>query len=266
MHKPMTLALMILALLLLSNLALAQTPWPPKLESGQTWSLTLSAGGQQFRWNVQLGQATGTVFRASASGVDTRTAEVGYFAANAAEALVRDRLVFSFAAPSSPSSFAQGFICLIPQSGQGSVALAPGVVCTATLGAAQAGASGKAEPPLWLREARRVPQQGQTWKISAFLIGWSLSLDQAEADGFSGKASVSENPNREPIPAEWSFRLSYVGRTLRLDLVAGGATISCLLDDQMQNAVNGVLQGQANLLAQGKPGSQGQSSCRVTLP
>lgn len=258
---------MLLALLLLSSLSLAQTPtWPPKLETGQIWSVTLSAGGQQFRWNVQLGQATGTVFRATASGVDSRTAEVGYFGANAAESLVRDRLVFSFAATSGVSSFAQAFICLIPQSGEGSVALAPGVVCTATLGAAQAEASSKAEPPVWLGSAKRVPVQGQVWKISAFMIGWNLSFDKAEAGGFSGKATVAENPNHEPIPAEWSFRLTYVGRTVRLDVVADNPTISCLLDDQMQNAVNGVLQGQANLFSQGKPGSQGQAGCRVVLP
>lgn len=90
-------------------------------------------GSQLFFWRVELGQATQNVFRATVSGADARAAEVGYFGPDAVESLVRDRLAFSFAAPSGVSGLPNAFLCVVAHSGEGFVPLASGAGCTARI-------------------------------------------------------------------------------------------------------------------------------------
>jgi hypothetical protein len=255
----------VLILLATFSAALAQTSnWPPKLEPGQVWNFALEAQGQRFAWNVRLGAAQNGVFEAQAQGVDTRPAQVAYFAETLPGTNYKNVLVFDFKAPTTASSFNAPFTCLIQPDGKGMVVLA-GVPCTATLGSANAGVTGSAGAPIWLKEARKEPVQGQTWRLETFNVAWNLSFSKAESDGFSGTARIVENRSGEALPADWAFRLTYVGRTVRLDVSVGQALISCLLDDQYQNALNGVLRGEANLYSQGQQGSRGQSGCRVVL-
>ncbi len=257
--------LYVVVLAVIFGTALAQNPtWPPRLEAGQVWNFAMEAQGQRFAWNVRLGGPQNGVFEAQAQGVDTRSAQVAYFADTLPGTNYKNVLVFDFKAPSSPSSFAAAFTCIIQPDGKGMVVLA-GVPCQATLGRAEAGTSGRAAAPVWLKEARKEPVAGQTWRLEAFDIAWNLSFSKAESDGFSGSAKIVENRSGENLPPDWSFRLFYAGRTLRLDVLLGQATLSCLLDDQFQNAVDGVLRGEANLYSQGQQGSRGQSNCRVVL-
>lgn len=253
-----------LLLLAMFSAAFAQTSWPPRLETGQVWNFTFEAQGQRFAWNVRLGAAQNGIFEAQAQGVDTRAAQVAYFADTLPGTNYKNVLVFDFKAPSTASSFASPFTCLIQPDGKGTVALA-GIPCSATLGSAAAGTSGSAGAPVWLKEARKEPVAGQTWRLETFNVAWNLTLSRAESDGFSGTARMVENRSGEALPSDWAMRLYYVGRTLRLDVSVGQALISCLLDDQFQNAVDGVLRGEANLYSQGQQGSRGQSGCRVAL-
>ncbi|MDX2006673.1 MAG: hypothetical protein SFU83_15470 [Meiothermus sp.] len=250
------------------GLALAQTPsWPPKVESGQTWSFVLEASGQRFIWNVKIGAVVrGNIYAATAEGVDRRTAQVAYFADTLPGTNYKDVLVFDFQAPSVSSSFTQPFACIIFNNGRGNIPLAPGAVCSATLGAATGPTTpSSAEAPAWLREARRVPAAGQSWRLEAFNVVWGLNFAKAEGDGLSGTARILENRSGDQLPPDWNLRLTYAGRTARLEISAGQATIACVLDDQFQNAVNGVLRADANLFRQGVQGSQAQSTCRVVL-
>jgi len=254
----------LLLLLTILGGAAAQSTWPPRLEPGQIWNFVIEAQGQRFAWNVRLAGAQNGVFEALAQGVDTRNAQVAYFAETLPGTNYKNVLVFDFKAPSTPSSFASPFTCLIQPDGKGTVVLA-GVPCQATLGSAAAGISGSTAAPVWLREARKEPAVGQTWHLETFNVTWNLSFSKTESDGLSGGAKIVENRSGENLPPNWNFRLFYVGRTLRLDVTLGQATISCLLDDQFQNAVDGVLRGEANLYSQNLQGSRGQSSCRVVL-
>jgi hypothetical protein len=246
------------------QVASARPAWPPRLEPGQVWNFTLEAQGQRFAWNVRLGAAQNGAFEAQAQGVDTRPAQVAYFADTLPGTSYKNVLVFDFKAPTTPSSFASPFTCLIQPDGKGTVALA-GVPCSATLGSASSGTSGAAGAPTWLKEARKEPVAGQVWRLEAFNVAWSLTLSKPESDGFSGTARMVENRSGDPLPADWAFRLTYVGRTVRLDVSAGQAIVSCLLEEQYQNAVDGVLRGEANLYSQGQQGSRGQAGCRVVL-
>lgn len=254
-----------LVLLVAFSSAFAQTiAWPPKLEPGQVWNFTIEAQGQRFAWNVRLGAAQNGIFEAQAQGVDSRPAQVAYFADTLPGTNYKNVLVFDFKAPTTASSFASPLTCLIQPDGKGTVALA-GVPCQATLGSAAAGTSGSAAAPIWLKEARREPVVGQTWRLETFNVAWNLTLNKTESDGFSGSAKIVENRSGDALPTDWALRLTYMGRTLRLDISVGQALISCLLDDQFQNAVDGVLRGEANLFSQGQQGSRGQSNCRVVL-
>lgn len=255
-----------LLLLLIVSAAFAQAPtWPPKLEANQVWNFVIEFSGQRYVWNVQLGSVLSNgAFAASADGLDKRSAQVSYIAETLPGTNYKNVLVFDFKAPSTPSSFGSAFTCIIQSDGKGSLVLA-GAPCRASLGSTTIGSLGNVGAPIWLKEARREPTQGQTWGLETFNIVWSLSLIKAEADGFSGRAKVVENRSGEPLPTDWDLRLIYAGRTLRLDITLGQATISCLLDDQYQNALDGTLRGEANLYGQGQQGSRSQSSCRVTL-
>lgn len=254
----------VLILLAMFSAAFAQNPWPPKLETGQVWNLVLEAQGQRFAWNVRLGIAQNGIFEAQAQGVDTRAAQVAYFAETLPGTNYKNVLVFDFKAPTTATSVASPFTCLIQPDGKGTVALF-GLPCSASLGSASAGTSGSAGAPIWLKEARREPVAGQVWRLEAFNVSWNLTLSKAESDGFSGSAKIVENRSGDLLPTDWTMRLTYVGRTLRLDVSLGQALISCLLNDQFQNAVDGVLHGEANLYSQGQQGSRGKSSCRVVL-
>lgn len=256
----------VLLLLVIFSAAFAQTTtWPPRLESGQVWNFAIEFSGQRYAWNVQLGPVQSGAFAASAEGLDKRSAQVAYFADTLPGTNYKNVLVFDFKAPSTPSSIASAFTCIIQPSGQGMVIMA-GIPCRATLGAAAVGAPSSAGAPPWLKEARKEPVQGQTWRIEAFNVAWNLALNKTEGDGFSGTARMVENRSGDPLPTDWALRLTYLGRTIRLDISVGQAIISCLLEDQYQNAVNGTLRGEANLFSQGQQGSRGQSSCRVVLP
>jgi hypothetical protein len=256
----------VLLLLATFSTALAQSSnWPPKLETGQVWNFAIEFSGQRYAWNVQLGPIQGGAFAASAEGLDKRSAQVVYFADTLPGTNYKNVLVFDFKAPTTPSSFASPFTCIIQSNGQGSVVMA-GIPCRATLGAAAVGAPSTAGAPIWLKEARKEPVPGQTWRLETFNVAWNLSFSKAESDGFSGTAKIVENRSGDPLPADWALRLIYMGRTIRLDISVGQAIISCLLEDQYQNAVNGTLRGEANLFSQGQQGSRGQSGCRVVLP
>ncbi|MFN3392500.1 MAG: hypothetical protein ACK40N_12160 [Meiothermus ruber] len=255
----------ILLLLATFGFVLAQNPsWPPRLEPGQVWNFSLEAQGQRFTWNVRLGTAQGGVFEAQAQGVDTRPAQVVYFADTLPGTSYKNVLVFDFKAPTTASSFASPFTCIIQPDGKGTVVLA-GVPCSASLGSASSGTSGAAGAPTWLKEARKEPVMGQVWRLEAFNVAWNLAFSKAESNGFSGTATIVENRSGNPLPADWAFRLTYVGRTVRLDISVGQALIACLLEEQYQNAVNGALRGEANLYSQGQSGSRGESGCRVVL-
>ncbi|GIW33394.1 hypothetical protein [Meiothermus sp.] len=253
-----------LIFLAIFSAALAQNPWPPKLEQGQVWNFVIEAQGQRLAWNVRLGTAQNGVFEAQAQGVDTRAAQVAYFAETLPGTNYKNVLVFDFKAPTAASSVASPFTCLIQPDGKGTVALI-GLPCSASLGSAAAGTSGSAGAPTWLKEARKEPVAGQTWRLETFNVAWNLTLSKSESDGFSGSAKMVENRSGDLLPTDWAMRLYYVGRTLRLDVSVGQALISCLLDDQYQNAVDGVLRGEANLYSQGQQGSRGQGGCRVVL-
>ena len=250
-------------------------------------SITLSAHGRHAVWlRSQPAEDTGVRTRwlpnfiilalllstlGSSQGKSKRNAKVAYFPGTVPNTDFRDVLIFDFQAPQNASSFANPFTCVIFNTWRGNIPLTQGLTCTATPGTGAGNSSTnssapvKAEAPVWLTSAKRAPVTGQSWRVEAFNVAWNLSFDKPEADGFTGKASIVENRSGDQLPSDWNFRLVYLGRTVRLEVSVGQAVISCLLDDQYQNAVNGVLQGQADLFSRAKTGSQAQSPCRVVL-
>lgn len=240
--------------------------WPVLPNAGQNWTLQTrpAFGAPTAKWNVRVDSATASAGQGQATGLSSAPAEFRYF--DRSDRQYPDTLAVQIGQDNDP----RAVVCLFSFASNGYTpgltvtgrALLTDTLCELTLGALAPGSSvGAAQPPRWLDAVNRVPKAGQSWKFSNFLLTYRLDFDRAEADGWSGRATLTDNGTAEKLPTDWTYRLTWLATGLKLDVTRGGVTFSCVLPEQAQGALGGSLSGDSALILNGKREQDG--NCRA---